>query len=994
MKNTLKTAAFAALALVLAASCAKEMKPANEDKELHFTVTTAANAPVKSYLDNNLDGTYTPIWRKGDGIAIFTGSIADGTKSADGILYNKAADGITADFDGIVAATESGVFKAISPAEKFVRGFASVGGAEFVAVALGDADNNYVQNPTNETIDEKCDILVSKPTEYISSGDAVTLDDVFFKRIMSVVKVNVTGPSSLDKEKIQNFAMSSSYATLAGRAKVDVTNAKVTDWTIANKSVKAVYSAADNMPVVNDEPLNAVYFVVNPTTLAESTTLTFSGETDNYQFNKVVTLPKDIVFPEGQIAVINLKLDETHLTSKTTQSSYTLVTNADDLADGDKIVFVNQDKSIMASSSITSNYFVAIEGISFNEDKTSVTLPDDCLIITLEQSGSDWKMRNADGKYLNATNIKTGLSFVDADPSVWTISITKNDATISTSYNETTTELQWNVNANPKRLSNYTSNQASVAIYKLENNREALAIPTGLKVDGKVVFWDAVSGAASYSVTIGTQTFSSETNSYDASAIEDEYYDVAVVAVPSDTENYKNSAAATLTAAKFGTPTLAAPELKEGLIDESSVNVVWTADSKAASGYKCEIYQGENLIATKTVTENSVEFTELSAETEYVVKVNAIAVEGEKPYAASKVASITLVTKAAGTASNDGSLKHPYTAAEAITVIDGGKDLADKYVRGVVKTVSSFNTTYSSLTYDIESGDATLNIYGGLDLGNAGFAGSDDLKAGDEVIVFGTLKKFNSTYEMDKNNYLISVNGETEIYRGLAVSGQKSSFTVGDAFEFGGKVLQVWRGKDDIDVTASATFSGYDMSAEGKQTVTVTVGSETETYEIDIKEASEKKAYYLKTSSITSGKKYLLVDGTHIFDGSSVSKSTPGVDVSNLLNGGQIESNENIDKYAVTISVSGTGYKILLSTGKYLVINSSTTKNGDLTSNATGEIITINNTNGVFRFISGNRNSRGICFRAGTTNCFKNYAISNFGSGEYGGDITIYELTE
>ena len=855
MKNTLKIAAFTALALVLAASCAKEtnIAPSKKGKELHFMVTTAANAPVKSYLDNNLDGTYTPMWRKGDGIAVFTGNITDGTKSADGILYNMNGDGTTASFDGNVAATESGVFKAISPAERFVKGFASVGEAEIVGVSLGDADNNYVQNPTNETIDEKCDILVSKPTDYMSSGDAVTLDDVFFKRIMSVVKVNVKGPSSLNKEKIRNFAMTSSEATLAGRAKVDVTNAKVTDWTVANKSVKAVYSADDEMPIVNDEPLNAVYFVANPTTLAEGTTLTFSGETDNYQFNKVITLPKDIVYPEGQIAVINLTLDETHLMSKTTQSSYTLVTNTDDLADGDKIVFVNQDKSIMASSSITSDYFEAIEGIAFNEDKTSVTLPDNCLIITLEQSGSYWKMRNADGKYLNATSTKTGLAFVGTTPSVWTISIEKNDATISTAYDDTTTELQWNVNANPKRLSNYTSNQASVEIYKLENNREALAIPTGLKVDGKVVSWDAVSGAASYNVTIGAQTFTAETNSYDASAVEDEYYDVAVVAVPSDTENYKNSAAATLTAAKFGTPTLAAPELKEGLIDESSVNVTWTADSKAASGYKCEIYQGEALIAAKTVTENSVEFTELTAETEYVVKVNAVAVEGEKPYAASVVASITLTTKAAGTASNDGSLEHPYTAAEAIAVIDGGKGLADKYVKGVVKKVTSFNTTYSSLTYDIESGDATLNIYGGLDLGNAGFAGTDDLKAGDEVVVFGTLKKYKSTYEMAENNYLISVNGETEIYRGLSVSGQKSSFTVGDAFEFGGKVLQVWRGKDDIDVTASASFSGYDMSVEGKQTVTVTVGSETITYEITVKPAGTVSSELLYTLTPSKG---------------------------------------------------------------------------------------------------------------------------------------------
>lgn len=218
---------------------------------------------------------------------------------------------------------------------------------------------------------------------------------------------------------------------------------------------------------------------------------------------------------------------------------------------------------------------------------------------------------------------------------------------------------------------------------------------------------------------------------------------------------------------------------------------------------------------------------------------------------ASLTKEITLKQNAAAATANDGSLEHPYTAAEAIAVIDSGTGLTGKYVKGIVKEVSSFNATYSSLTYDIESGAKTLNIYSGRDLGNADFVGAEDLKAGDEVVVFGTLKKCTNAgvvkYELDKTNYLISINGETQIYRGLAVSGQKTAFTVGDAFEFGGKVLQVWRGKEDVDVTATATFSGYDKSTEGKQTVTVKVGEETVTYEINVRAAGGEapKTYIL-----------------------------------------------------------------------------------------------------------------------------------------------------
>lgn len=396
----------------------------------------------------------------------------------------------------------------------------------------------------------------------------------------------------------------------------------------------------------------------------------------------------------------------------------------------------------------------------------------------------------------------------------------------------------------------------SVLSYEPATHRIALDTPANLQVSAKkVVSWDAVSGAASYEVTIGENTFASETTSYDAAAIADDYYDASVIAVPSNKDKYKNSAAATLNGAKFGTPTLATPTLKEGIIDGASISVSWSVDERATAGYNCELFKGDVKVGEGQIVKvGSVTFTGLDAETAYVVKVNAVAVEGTKAYAASPVATLEVTTKAATAAANDGSLEHPYTAAEAIAAIKANTaGLTGKHVKGIVKATPSFNATYSSLTYDIESGEKTLYIYSGRDLGNADFVGAEDLKAGDEVVVLGTLKKYTDKagvvkYELDKNNYLISINGETQIYRGLAVSGQKTAFTVGDAFEFRGKALQVWRGKADVDVTASATFSGYDMSTEGKQTVTVTVGEETVTYEINVRAAGGEapKTYTLQ----------------------------------------------------------------------------------------------------------------------------------------------------
>ena len=53
------------------------------------------------------------------------------------------------------------------------------------------------------------------------------------------------------------------------------------------------------------------------------------------------------------------------------------------------------------------------------------------------------------------------------------------------------------------------------------------------------------------------------------------------------------------------------------------------------------------------------------------------------------------------------------------------------------------------------SGDSSKE-YGGLSFEGAKFESIDDIKVGDEVVVYGKLKLFNTTYEVDANNILIS----------------------------------------------------------------------------------------------------------------------------------------------------------------------------------------------------------------------------------------------
>lgn len=109
-----------------------------------------------------------------------------------------------------------------------------------------------------------------------------------------------------------------------------------------------------------------------------------------------------------------------------------------------------------------------------------------------------------------------------------------------------------------------------------------------------------------------------------------------------------------------------------------------------------------------------------------------------------------------------------YTVAKAKELIDAGKGLATSvYVKGKVSQASEkLNEKYGSLSYYISDDGTTnneLQVYGGLSFKGEKFTSVDDIKVGDEVVVYGQLKMYNETYEIDKNNTLISKNGATGI---------------------------------------------------------------------------------------------------------------------------------------------------------------------------------------------------------------------------------------
>lgn len=112
-----------------------------------------------------------------------------------------------------------------------------------------------------------------------------------------------------------------------------------------------------------------------------------------------------------------------------------------------------------------------------------------------------------------------------------------------------------------------------------------------------------------------------------------------------------------------------------------------------------------------------------------------------------------------------GTAEDPYDVAKADAIVAAGAATSDKvYVKGIISKIKEVDTSYGNATYWI-SDDGTeakqFEIYRGYYLGNVKFTKADQIKVGDNVVVYGTLVDFNGTHEMTQGGYIYSLNGET-----------------------------------------------------------------------------------------------------------------------------------------------------------------------------------------------------------------------------------------
>lgn len=557
MKGFLKFSALAVAAAFALGSCTKEeTRPSTSENSLHFIINTAEDVQLRSSLENNRDGSYTPKWTNGDELAIFIGAISDKTSSPTATLSNTAETGTIAKFDGTVNTDlTEGSFLSFSPAGAFAKGYSD----GTVGINLPE-----IQKPSSLTIDEACDVLVAKPCDFLAENGTVAINDLYFKRIFSVVKVNLKGAAALNGEKVTSLTFSAPNSTLTGRAAVDLSTASISTWTSSNESIVAKYTT-DNPAFGGENGLeNTVWFVVNPTTVASGSTVTFSGETENYTFSKEVTLTKDLTFPQSQIAVINLSIGDGNYKAKTAETRIfvegfnnveTTKTQLQPSVTGASGTGVTESLAYTYSSENTNLRFNG-SGHTSTNPYLYLSLATDNLIISNIKISGETALKFSYQAKTNSGSSTITINYKESSSDVWT---EVGTSTAGTGTFDTVNSKVFNVSSEATSIDLQIVGSAAALVDDLVlesfvDKRTTLSTPANVSasVDAETpnkvnVSWDAVENASGYEVVLSSEGKEDIVNTTSTSSLAVaglEYstkYSVKVKATTTDVENYKDS---------------------------------------------------------------------------------------------------------------------------------------------------------------------------------------------------------------------------------------------------------------------------------------------------------------------------------------------------------------------------------------------------------------------------------------------------------------------
>ncbi|MDD7622215.1 MAG: endonuclease, partial [Candidatus Onthovivens sp.] len=119
------------------------------------------------------------------------------------------------------------------------------------------------------------------------------------------------------------------------------------------------------------------------------------------------------------------------------------------------------------------------------------------------------------------------------------------------------------------------------------------------------------------------------------------------------------------------------------------------------------------------------------------------------------------------TQKGDGTKEKPYSCKEALEIINNlpNTDATSEfyYVKGVIESIDEVSTSYGNASFIINSDNTSITAFRVYFLGNKKFTSADQIKVGDNVILYSHLQNYQGKKPELYQGYIYSLNDKTSI---------------------------------------------------------------------------------------------------------------------------------------------------------------------------------------------------------------------------------------
>lgn len=409
--------------------------------------------------------------------------------------------------------------------------------------------------------------------------------------IATLFRINVANTGSADLN-VTGITLTSASENLIGSYYFDITGETpvLTPYRDDYVSKTATLNVTDG--IVTPGTTGSFYLATRAFTAPEGEQLTLTVTANGETVEKVATLSKETTFAAGNINKLNINV----AAEAYVPAEYAIITNPADI-DVTATYFIggNNEKTVAASptmhmftgSVVTGSNDWRLVTKEYTFDSSTNTFNDITGIapVTLEDAGvENTYYIKVGSNYLcnistGTTSGKKGLALQPTDPTAWTFETDSQKEGIyaSSTLNGEKYILSCNGSSDALRLYDNTKKYNGIYFFtEAGTPKTALDAPANVETvveDANTVYvgWDAVQGAASYTVsfepaTIEPQTVESTGEATYLNRYTLDYateYTVSVVANPADTENYKASAPATATFTTGEDPNVTYTQIKD-----------------------------------------------------------------------------------------------------------------------------------------------------------------------------------------------------------------------------------------------------------------------------------------------------------------------------------------------------------------------------------------------------------------------------------------------